>query len=167
MPAQRRYFRVPARLEARLVLRGESSVSASLSDLSLDGSSMVVRATDAAGAVAARRWLSRGALVHVEVTLGRHPIVLPGRVVWMRPVDGSREILVGTHFEELDKATTRILRHWLLTGLSAIQGAARHVLSDRWNDAAECLEAVGIDDAVPNTISAVLRYAAAGRALTN
>ena len=165
MPSQRRYFRVPARLEARLVLRGESPVAASLSDLSLDGASVVVRegATPDA-ALAVRRWLQVGGLVHLQVTLGGRPVVLPGRVAWLKSVQGSREMLAGMHFEEVDDPTKRIVRGWLVRGIAAIQGAARHVLLERWDDAAECLAAVGIDDAEPPTISAVLEYAARGHA---
>jgi len=126
---------------------------------------MVVRAQDAEETIAVRRWLAQGVLAHVEVTLAGRPVVLPGRIAWTRPVDGSREVLAGMHFEDLDETTRRVLRGWLVQGLAAIQGAARHVLLERWEDAAECLEAVGIDDAAPTTVSAVLQYAATGRAV--
>ena len=166
-PSRRRYFRVPARLDARVLLRGESPIEASLSDLSASGLSMVVRGADVDQIVAIRRWLAEGVVVHVEVELAGRPIVLAGRIAWTRPVDGSREMMAGVRFEGIDSSTERVLRGWLVRGLAAIQGAARHVLLERWEDAAECLAAVGIDDALPPTVSAVLRYAAThGRVAT-
>ena len=121
---------------------------------------MIVRGADVASAVAMRRWLLEGAFAHVEVSLGGRPVVLPGRIAWTRPVEGSREMLAGLAFEAIDDAAMRVVRNWLVRGLAAIRGAAQHVLLDKWNDAAECLTAVGIHGAEPPTISAVLRYAA-------
>jgi hypothetical protein len=142
-------------------MHGEAPVEASVSDVSSDGLSLIVRGTGVEEIVAMRRWLRNGVMLHVEVTLGRHPVVLPGRVAWTRPIEGSREMLAGMRFEDVDTQTRKVLRAWLVQALAALQGAARHVLLERWDDAAGCLAAVGIDDAEPPTVSAVLRYAAA------
>ncbi len=155
--SQRRFFRVPVRLPGILVVAGREPLRATVADLSLEGLSVIFSTDDEEMAARVRRLTPSETLVNVAVTLAGTPVVLPGRVTWSRAA--ARDVGFGVKLE-LDGPTRRVFRGWMVKALSALQSTARHAMHSEWDDAADSLGMLGIDDATQPIVSHVLAYAA-------
>lgn len=155
--SQRRFFRIPVRLPGILVVAGREPVRSTVADLSLEGLSVVFTAEDAEMAARVRRLTPSETRVDVQVTLAGTPVVLQGRVTWSRA--GGSDVGFGVKLE-LDGPTRRVFRGWMVKALSALQSTARHAMQSEWDDAADALGMLGIEDATQPIVGHVLSYAA-------